>query len=87
MAASSKFGTVALTFPLQAAAATDQFHGGDGGFSFASAGVTAAVPLSFLPGKWALNAGLTYYYTDQDVIPSNVNDSFLTGTVGLGLTF
>ena len=80
-------GPVALSFPLQVAADTDNFHGGDAGFSFASAGVTASVPLDFLPGKWALNASLIYYYTNDEVIPVNVDESFLTGSIGLGLTF
>ncbi len=80
-------GPVTLSFPIQVAADTDGFHGGDGGFSFASAGISASVPVSFLPGKWSLNAGLTYYYTNDEVIPTNPDESFLTGTIGLGLTF
>ena len=80
-------GPVALSFPIQVAADTDNFHGGDSGFSFASAGITASVPISFLPGKWALNAGLVYYYTNDEVIPVNVDESFLTGSICLGLTF
>jgi hypothetical protein len=80
-------GPVSLTFPIQVAADTQGFHGGDGGFSFASAGVTASVPVKFLPGKWALNASLVYYYTEESVFPTNVDDAFLTGSIGLGLTF
>ncbi|MDB6070635.1 MAG: hypothetical protein JWL81_1806 [Verrucomicrobiales bacterium] len=87
IAPGTKAGPVTLSFPLQVAADTEGFHGGDGGFSFASAGVTASVPVGFLPGNWALNAGLTYYYTEESVFPTNKDDSFLTGTIGLGLTF
>ena len=87
IAPGTKAGPVALSFPIQVAADTDGFHGGDGGFSFASAGITASVPVSFLPGNWSLNAGLVYYYTEDSVFPTNVDDSFLTGTIGLGLTF
>lgn len=87
IAPGTKAGPVTFSFPIQVAADTDGFHGGDGGFSFASAGVTASVPLKFMPGAWALNAGVTYYHTEKDVFPTNVDDDFLTGTIGLGLTF
>ena len=87
IAPGTKAGPVTLSFPIQVAADTEGFHGGDGGFSFASAGVSASVPVSFLPGNWALNAGLVYYYTEGGVFPTNVDDSFLTGSIGLGLTF
>ena len=80
-------GPVTLTFPFQVAAQTDNFHGGGSGFSFASGGITASVPVSFMPGKWSLNAGLVFYYTNDKVIPVNVDESFLTGSIGLGLAF
>ncbi len=80
-------GPVSFTFPVQVAADTEGFHGGDGGFSFASAGVTASIPIGFLPGKWTLNSSLIYYYTEDSVFPTNVDESFLTGSIGLGLTF
>lgn len=87
IAPGTKAGSVSLSFPIQVAADTEGYHGGDGGFSFASAGVSASVPISFLPGKWALNAGLTYYHTEGSVFPTNVDEDFLTGSVGLGLSF
>ena len=87
IAPGTKAGPVALTFPVQVAADTDGFHGGDGGFSFVSAGVAASVPVSFLPGSWSLNAGLTFYHTEGSVFPTNVDEDFLTGTIGLGLAF
>ncbi|MDB6132370.1 MAG: hypothetical protein JWM59_613 [Verrucomicrobiales bacterium] len=87
IAPGTKAGPLTLTFPIQVAADTDGFHGGDGGFSFASAGVTASVPLKFMPGDWALNAGLIYYHTEKSVFPTNPDSDFLTGTIGLGLTF
>jgi hypothetical protein len=87
IAPSAKAGSFTFTFPIQVAADTTGFHGGDGGFSFASAGVTASVPLSFLPGNWALNSGLTFYHAEKSVFPTNKDSDFLTGTIGLGLTF
>jgi hypothetical protein len=83
-------GTVEFSLPVSVAFATDGFHGGDAGFAFASAGVGASIPLAFMSdalGSWALNAGVTYYYTNSDVIPNNPDESFLTGTVGIGLSF
>lgn len=80
-------GPVTINFPIQCAFDTDGFHGGDAGFSFASAGIAASVPLKFLPGDWSLNAGVTYYHTNDDVIVTNPDDNFVTGSIGLGLTF
>lgn len=82
-----KAGPVAFTFPFQCAFDTDNFHGGDSGFSFASVAANFSVPLKFLPGEWAVNGGVTYYHTNDNVIPSNPDTDFLTGTIGLGLTF
>ena len=79
-----------LGIPVNVAAATDGFHGGDGGFAYASAGLGASVPLSFISsdlGEWALNAGVTYYYTDSDVIPNNPDESFVTGSLGVSVSF
>ena len=79
-----------LGLPINVAAATDGFHGGDGGFAYASAGLGASVPLSFISsdlGEWALNAGVTYYYTSSDVIPNNPDESFVTGSLGVSVSF
>ena len=79
-----------LSAPVNVAAATDGFHGGDGGFAYTSAGLAASVPLKFMSGdlgEWALNAGVTYYYTNSDVIPNNPDDSFLTGSLGVSVSF
>jgi len=79
---------VSFTFPVNVAFDSDGFHGGDSGFSFASVGASASVPLSFIPkGDWTFNVGLTYYLTNDDVIPANPDDSFLTGSAGVTLTF
>lgn len=80
-------GPVVLSFPIKIAAQTDKFHGGDSGFSFASAGVGASLPLKFMRGDWSLDAGLTLYHTNDDVIPGNPDDFFLTGSLGLKLKF
>lgn len=80
-------GPIGLSFPLNVAFATDEYHGGDAGYAFASIGANASVPLPFLPGNWSLNAGLTGYHTNEDVIPNNPDEAFLTGKLGLTLAF
>lgn len=87
---SFSLGIVEFSLPVNVAFATDGFHGGDAGFAYASAGLGASVPLEFMTdafGSWALNAGVTYYYTNSDVIPNNPDESFLTGSIGVGLSF
>jgi hypothetical protein len=81
-------GPVTLTFPLKVAFDTDGFHGGDAGFSFFSAGIDAGVPLTFIPeGDWRFNAGLVFYYTNDDVIPTNPDEAFITANLGVTLAF
>ncbi len=80
-------GPVSISFPAAVAFATDNYHGGDGGFAYASLGVNASVPLTFLPGDWSLHAGVTGYYTNDEVIPSNPDETFITGNAGLTLAF
>lgn len=91
-------GPVSITFPFNIAYfLTDDFHnpsfagGADDGFGYASIGVAASLPLnpyigdSF--GEWTLNGGLTYFVTDDDIIPNNPQDSFLTANLGLSVSF
>ncbi len=80
-------GPVTFTFPAAVAFATDNYHGGDGGFAYASLGANLSVPLPFLPGDWSFHTGVTGYYTNPDVIPTNPDELFLTGNAGITLTF
>jgi hypothetical protein len=63
----------------------------DDGLGYLSIGVAAALPLNpyigDAYGDWTLNGGLTYYITDDGVIPNNPQDSFLTANLGLALSF
>lgn len=77
-------GPVTIGFPVSVAFATDEFHGGDAGFAYASVGVTASIPLF---EHVSLSLGVTGYYTDDDVIPSNPDDAFITGTAGIVISF
>jgi opacity protein-like surface antigen len=87
IAPGTEAGPVSFSFPVNVAFDTDEFHGGDAGFSFASVGAGASVPLTFLRGAWTLDAGVTFYHTNDDVIPSNPDEDFLTGSLGVTLAF
>jgi hypothetical protein len=80
----TKVGPVSLSFPVQVAADTSGYHGGSGGFSFASAGVSASIPIV---DHVALNLGVTYYYTNDSVIPVNPDNNIITGSAGIGISF
>jgi len=81
-------GPVSLGLPINVGFATDGYHGGDGGFAYGSLGISASAPLYTGPlGEWDIHAGITYYYTDDSVIPSNPDDSFFTGSIGIGCSF
>ena len=81
---------VSLSIPVSVGFMTDEFQGGDSGFGYASIGATASMGLGFIPagyGDWSLAVNTTYYHTDEDVIPGNPEDDFLTGTVSIGMAF
>jgi hypothetical protein len=87
-------GPVTISFPVNIAYfLQDDFHGGstDDGFGYASVGVGAALPLApyigDAVGDWTLNAGLTYYFTDEDVVGNPDENDFLTTSIGLSLAF
>lgn len=83
-----KLGDLSVSVPVSVAFETDNFHGGDSGFSFASIGASAGLPLKFITkGDWTLTAGVTYFFTNDDVIPANPKDDFLTGSAGITLAF
>ncbi|MES2569537.1 MAG: hypothetical protein V4710_05725 [Verrucomicrobiota bacterium] len=55
---------ITFTVPITAGFGDDNFYAGDT-FGYVSAGINAAVPLSFVPsgyGAWTLNAGYTYIH-------------------------
>jgi hypothetical protein len=90
-------GPVTISFPFNVAYfCSEDYHnawfngGSDDGFGYGSIGVSASVPLSFISeayGDWSLHANLTYYVTDQDVIPNNPEGDFFTANVGLSIAF
>ena len=69
----------------------DDFQGGtEDGYAYSYIGASLGIPLSFIPpayGSWAVNFDLIAYFTDSDAIPNNPEENFVTGSVGLKLTF
>jgi len=87
---SPAIAAIAPAFGVAGVDAVDAIPGSDeadGGFGFASVAANASVPVKFLPGAWTFGVGATYYYTNDDVLPKNVDDTFITGSAGLTLTF
>jgi len=80
-------GPVSFSIPASVAFMTDDFQGGDAGFGYVTVGLSASVPVPFLPGDWSYSAAVNYYHTDDSVIPNNPDDDFVTGTTGLTLSF
>lgn len=79
-----------LTIPASVAYFTEGFNGGDSGFGYASVGATLSVPLAFIPaeyGSWSAAANVTYYMTEEDAIPGNPDDDFLTGMLSVSVSF
>jgi len=67
--------------------ATKDFHGGGGGYAYTALGLNGSVPIPYLPGNWELHGGITYYNTNNYVIPNNVANNFVTGNIGIKLSF
>ncbi|MFZ4766820.1 MAG: hypothetical protein ACOYMN_17855 [Roseimicrobium sp.] len=83
IAPGTTLGPVSLSLPITASFDTDGFHAGGSGFAYASVGVGASIPLA---KQISLSLGVTYYHTQDDVIP-NVDSDFVTGSAGIVITF
>lgn len=87
-------GPVAFSVPLGVAYFfADDYHPAstEDGFGFVSLGLGASLPLTPYIGEafgdWTLNGGLTYYFTDDEVVANADEDNFLTANLGLALSF
>lgn len=84
---------IALSFPINIGFGDDEFYGSsqnDFAFAYFSVGVAAAMPLKFIPAKygaWTIGVSLTYYHTDNAIIPINPDTDFLVGKVGFSVAF
>ncbi|MDB6075482.1 MAG: hypothetical protein JWO89_3122 [Verrucomicrobiaceae bacterium] len=83
IAPGTKLGAVALSFPVTVSFDTDNFHGGDAGFAYVSAGVSASIPLT---KHVSAIVAATYYHTNDSVIP-NPDSDFVVGSAGLTVAF
>ncbi|MFP6874863.1 MAG: hypothetical protein VCA55_15295 [Verrucomicrobiales bacterium] len=77
-------GDLDFEVPVSVAFATDGYHGGDSGYAYSSIGLSTSFDLT---GPWSLSTGLTYYFTDSDVIPGNPDEGILTGGISIGMSF
>lgn len=84
IAPSKTFGPVTVSLPVTVSFDTDQFHGGDSGFAYASIGLGASIPLC---KHTALNLGVTFYHTEENVFPTNPDEDFFTGSAGIAISF
>ncbi|SKB02687.1 hypothetical protein SAMN02745166_03655 [Prosthecobacter debontii] len=84
IAPGASLGPVSLSFPIALSYDTYDFHGGQAGFGFASAGVSASIPLT---KSITANIGATYYYTNDNVIVTNPDEGFVMGSAGITVTF
>jgi hypothetical protein len=86
---------VALSFPLTLGLSLDDYYefgtGDDDTFGYFSGGVTAAVPLKFIPaafGSWTAKAGVQFLTLGDNLERINNRDSFeVIGTLGLAFTY
>jgi len=80
-----------LSFPAGVAFFLDKdFQGGDGSFGYATVGVSLGAALPFIPssyGEWSANFDVIGYFTDAAAIPGNVDENFLTTSIGLSISF
>jgi hypothetical protein len=80
-------GPVNFAIPASIAFATDEYHGGDAGFAYASVGLTATYAFKGFFDGTSITAGVTYYHTNDEVIPNNPDEDFVTGSIGLSFSF
>ncbi len=89
-------GPFSISFPANFAAILgDNYYrasapGSDSGYAYTSIGVQASYPLALMGdtyGDWALNGGVTLYWTNGSVIPGNPTNNFLTYNFGLLASF
>jgi len=84
-------GPVTFTIPLNVGLGDENFYPGDA-YGYFSAGLSASVPLSFIPekwGSWTFSAGFTYYNLGSSTEAANANQdgNAYVGQGSIGLTF
>lgn len=88
----NKDGEYPITLAVPAAAAffIDHYQGGDSGFGYANVGLSASVPLKFIPegyGAWTAALTSTVWYTPEDSIPGNPDEVFVVTALSFNVAF
>ena len=83
--------TLDVAIPISVAYLFEEEYFGPGlddGFAYVSVGAAISIPLPIDTqyGEWAANAGITYYYTEEEVY-ANPDDSIVVFNAGLSLAF
>ncbi len=81
---------VTVSVPAAVAFFTDDYQGGDSGFGYANIGVSAGIPLAFMPekfGAWTASASATFWYTPDDPIPNNPEETFVVTALSIGFSY
>lgn len=84
IAPSKTWGKVTASLPITVSFDTDNFHGGNAGFAYVSAGPQFSIALS---KHISANLGATYYHTNDNVISTNPASDFVLGTAGFTVAF
>jgi len=88
-------GPVTFTIPVTAGFGSSQFYLENKSFGFFSGGVSASIPLAFIPtqyGTWSFTAGATYYYLPQQTAwvydaTNTIDKNRFVFNGGIGATF
>ncbi len=80
---------LSLSFPIGLGFSLDEYHVDDEdgyAYSFVGASFSYPLPISDAYGAWDIHGGLTFYGTEEDTT-GNAEDSYLTGSFGIGVSF
>ncbi|MEM6458937.1 MAG: TorF family putative porin [Planctomycetota bacterium] len=80
---------VSLSFPFAVGFDVNDYFD-DEGFAFLKVGVSAGMPLDFIPsdyGTWSAGAGLDFFFRDADAIGDGEDDFEIAGLLGIGLEY
>lgn len=82
------YDSVSFSFPAAVAFSfTDYYVPGEDGYAYSLIGANVNVPLSSgAYGDWDLYGGLTFFHTDKD-FTGNSKSTYLTASIGVGLSF
>ncbi|HEX8342889.1 MAG TPA: hypothetical protein VF624_18445 [Tepidisphaeraceae bacterium] len=81
---------ITLAVPAAVAFFLGEYQGGDDGFGYANIGLSASVPLAFIPveyGAWTAGATAVFWHTPDDSIPTNPEENFVVTSLSVGVSF